>query len=500
VNRHVDSRTITIAASVTSLLWVMGVQACYFYWLKAQQREVEKDKARVEKAWLHLLSSHRTRSALRQALSLTDEISSCRQRTSSSTNSLKTSSNLELFHTGQKAGLDQAAVPTKCMDQLYFQAAVVSPQFLAKVQQWVSLSARSSPVMPSSASLASAHSNAPLSSRVDDRAHEMAFFLPPLVLLDPTLATRDALLKYRGDPSRVVNLVHQVVVCDDVASQERCLKSLRDDGEVDVVGLINRQIVHHELREYEKPCIKVYVTLKTPFAHDMAVSGHICELELVLRPIWNVFEDQGLQLRYNAYRECLYLLQGTLSHVEMPCRRHKETDPETDLSSCGTINSATDRVQSYEQEQPCGPADRASASLSAMEMGISAVCAYDVGSGPAGGHDTDGGCRAVSQDAVKEFFNCSVLNPTVGGALFCLFSCADVAYWANLFSNLGPDLWSGLLIGKQYVLDCGERKCGERKRRAAANGRGTVQAFRAAIAEASRWTRVHQQHLLRSCS
>jgi hypothetical protein len=400
-----------MAASVASLVLVMGVQACYFYWSRAQQREVEKDKARVEKAWLHLLSSPQTRSALRQVLSLTDEISSSRQRTSSSMHSLKMSSNLGIFHTDPKAGLDcsdaQDVVPTKCMDQLYFQAAVISPSLIAKVQQWVSLSARSTPVIPSSASSASAH-DAPLSSRVDNRAPQMAFYLPPLGLLDPTLATRDAILKYRGDPSRVVNLVHQVVVCDDVASQERCLKSLRDDGEVDIVGLINRQIVHHELREYEKPCITVYVKFNTPFAHDMAVSGHICELELILRPMWNVFEDQGLQLRYNAYRECLYLLQGSLSHVEMPCRRHKETDLD------GMINSAANSAQSYEQEQRCDSAYRESA----MEEGSSTVHAHDVESGqngPAGGHDTDGRCRAVSQDAVKEFFCCSLSNPMVDG-------------------------------------------------------------------------------------
>jgi hypothetical protein len=363
LRRYVKSRGIAAASAVACILVPLGVLAVRWWVLHTQKKTVEMDKAKLAQVWLRLTSDAQTRTALHQAEALTDTppeapletIQRARSASSSSNSTFRVrSSGVVLRHmypAGCPSPDEQGAV--NCLDQLYFQAAVVAPMFMAKVQQWASVSAGSIPAKPRAALSPGEGVDARALVRWGEAADQERLDWAPL--LDPEQATHDAIQKFDGDASRVVNLVRQVIVFDHASDQLRCLHELCDDGDVNVVEVINRQAVANETDEYIKPCIKVYMTINTPCAQDLVVSGHICQLELTLKEIWNIF-DPPTKGRYRTYRGCVYL--------------HRPVSPV--ISSCGSWlqragrrlglhanqGSRAARWNSGKQVHPQGPSDR----------------------------------------------------------------------------------------------------------------------------------------------
>ena len=363
LRRYVKSRGIAAATAVACILLPLGVLAVRWWVLHTQKKTVEVDKAKVAEVWLRLTSDAQTRTALHQAEALTDTPPGAPLETIQRVSSASSSSNStfrvrasgvilrHMYPAGCPSPDEQGAV--NCLDQLYFQAAVVAPMFIAKVQQWASVSAGSIPANPRAALSLGEGVDARALVRWGEAADQACLHWASL--LDREQATHDAIQKFDGDVSRMVYLVRQIIVFDHASDQLRCLHELCNDGDVNVVEVINRQAVASETDEYIKPCIKVYMAINTPCAQDLAVSGHICQLELTLKEIWDIF-DPPTKGRYRTYRGCVYL--------------HRPVSPV--LSSCGAWlrragrrlglhanqGSRAARLNSGNQVHPQGPSDR----------------------------------------------------------------------------------------------------------------------------------------------
>ena len=203
----------------------------------------------------------------------------------------------------------------RCLDQLYFQASVVAPAFLSKVQRWSKASQASFPLKRVSLCEDGFHAAGPtplvrwqtlvqvpaLRARVD--------FVP---IQSAEVATRKAVLKYGGDPSLVVDLVRQILVFDSVSDQMDCLQALELDPDVRIVSISNTQTVSNTSHIYVKPAVKVSLVIDTPYTRLMNVSGHVCQLKLMLKDIWLLYDRETHQ-RYMSYRRCLDLQRTSLT-------------------------------------------------------------------------------------------------------------------------------------------------------------------------------------------
>ena len=136
-------------------------------------------------------------------------------------------------------------------------------------------------------------------------------------------SSKDAVHKvseqYGGDPQYLVDIVRHRIIFDSVDAQYRCLATICEDPHIVVVYIDNGQqcikqnVPSHIQGTFEKPSVRVYFTLTTSEAFERGVSGHVLELELVLREIWKLFNDDA-HYAYVAYRRAL------LSEQSVPAR------------------------------------------------------------------------------------------------------------------------------------------------------------------------------------
>ena len=318
LRQKLRSTGIAGATSACSILLAMGGLVLRWWVLRIHMARVEPDKAKVEEVWAQLVRDAQARSVLQQvevligtpATTSGEPLRYPGSDPSSSVSSVRRGVDvLRHMCLAQEPGLARQPpadrqVTVTCLDQLYFQAAVVTPMFIVKVRKWAACAAGSLPARRRAPTGPGGLTDSPPLVRSDQPQHEADFDCAPM--LDPVQATHDAILKCHGDPSRMINIVREVIVFDSFDDQLQCLEELRGDADVTVVGIINRQPLATEVTEYVKPCIRVYVTLNTAGAQEMAVSGHICQLDLILKPIWRVFVDPATQSRYRTYRECVY--------------------------------------------------------------------------------------------------------------------------------------------------------------------------------------------------
>jgi len=482
VRQQLKSTGIAGAAAVCSLLLAGGILGLRCWMLRIQTASVEADKAKVERVWQMLVRDAQVRGMLQpgELLSATPATSSLEPLGSTGSDP-PSSSDVPVrarrrgvvprhMCPAQEPGLN-GQVAVTCLDQLYFQAAVVAPMFIAKVRKWAAGSAGSLPARRRAPLGHTGHADAPPLLRSDQPDHEADVDWAPL--LDPEQATHDAIKRCHGDPSRVINLVRQVIVFDSFDDQLQCLEELRGDADVSVVGIVNRQAVAAEMTEYIKPCIRVYVTLNTADAQEMAVSGHVCQLELILEPIWRIF-DPATQRSYQTYRQCVYAQRPGRSCMG-PWLAARTRGRDTGMVA--TAGSLAGRNRVYPQESAgvkaveagwrTGLALGMAATGSMMEEGRSSVDVdcngslwrEDVGTqgggigtelhgaeldvrtrdGPAHSAGSEGASTAsamhehVSREQVEEFFGCS--GTVCGAGTSCrgcdLVACGQDGVWSK---------------------------------------------------------------------
>ena len=98
------------------------------------------------------------------------------------------------------------------------------------------------------------HADAPPLVRSDQPEHEADVDWAPL--LDPEQAAHDAIQKCHGDPSRVINIVRQVIVFDSFDDQLQCLEELRGDAEPALAGPWEVHDRHLDVVVLEEPDVQ----------------------------------------------------------------------------------------------------------------------------------------------------------------------------------------------------------------------------------------------------
>ena len=452
MRQQLKSTGMAGVAAACSILLSVGGLVLRWWMLRMQTAGVEADKVKVARVWQQVVGDAQARRGLQQAevLSATAATSSREPLRCTGSDPSSSESSVQARRSGAvvrhmcpaQEPDHKRQVAVTCLDQLYFQAAVVAPMFIVKVRKWAAGSAGSLPARRRAPLGLGGQADAPPLVRSGQPDHEVEW----APLLDPEQATHDAIQKCHGDPSRVINIVRQVIVFDSVDDQLQCLEELRGDGDVSVVAICNRQTVATESTGYVKPCIRVYLTLNTACAQEMAVSGHVCQLELVLEPIWRVF-DPATQLRYRTYRECVYAQSHGLSCMGRWFAARRRGGYTARDATAGALSSSN-RVYPQESESlkavegwRTGLAREMAATGSMMEEGRSSV---DVGwnsslrpegvgtqgggtgrepqgaeldvpadDGSADGAGDEGASAAnamherVSREQVEEFFGCS---------------------------------------------------------------------------------------------
>jgi len=253
--------------------------------VRSQVQMVREDQARLTDVWQRLTAERHRLEALGQVAGLVVRL----QRSLSGCGRDHVGGSGHVRHTcavqGSSGKIEH--LPVVCLDQLYFQAAVVAPLFLAKMQQWASVAGGVAVWEEDTAG-----ADAPARGA----------WAP---LLDPELGKTLAIYQYEGDSSRVVNIVHGSVVLEGAEGQQRCLQEMQADPGVEIVGVSDRQLVGHGPHDdYCKPCVRVWVKVTMAAAHDLRVADHVCQLDLVLQELWAFF-DAPTKRRYQRFRRCV---------------------------------------------------------------------------------------------------------------------------------------------------------------------------------------------------
>ena len=212
------------------------------------------------------------------------------------------------------ADSDEEALVVRCLDQLFFQAHALLPSFIRKVQEWGAASRAKFPLKRAPRDVNGKRGPTPLAS------WEQVANVPALykrvewaTIQSAESATRKAMWKYDGDASLLVDLVRHVLVFESVSDQVACLKALERDSDVGILAVRNSQTVDSTAaEEYGKPCVTVNLFLDTPYTQHMGVSGHVCEIRLVLKSVWQLFDEEA-QARFAAYRQRLHLVESDAS-------------------------------------------------------------------------------------------------------------------------------------------------------------------------------------------
>jgi len=146
--------------------------------------------------------------------------------------------------------------------------------------------------------------------------------------------------QYAGAPQYLVDLVRHRLVFDSVDAQYRCLNTICLDPNVVVV----RCAISSDITGiFDKPGVTVYFILTTPEAYDMGVSGHVLELQLVLRQISNIFDRAHDS--YTAYRRALLSEQS----ITVRSLRHVFAGAAASCCSSRSVNSPLHRLQPLPQ-------------------------------------------------------------------------------------------------------------------------------------------------------
>ena len=387
----------TTFSKSASAYWLVDLCCCIprLYFQVQARRTIKADQEIVDQAWHALVSDPSTHATLIQLQSLSDARSPrldaaalLRHRTWSNQSASASHLNVGMLvinevqdvqqhadegrQSGMRAmgGPDNCADGTKtdvcsyvtCLDQLCFQAVVVTPMFIEKMQI---LAEASGGCLLGEGEGAGQILVPWEDAAIADARLQGCMHWTPTKSADTAIGK--AIQKFEGDPSFVVDLVEQIIVFDNVDSQMQCLRLLDYDQGLRVLRVQNTQTLDQEPDEYCMRSILVFLVLSTPAACDIGVSGHVCQLRLVLKDVWSLF-DAPMLARYQAYRRSLYMkrpIAGLPRCLRSGVRHERASGSET-------IQTGEDNELGAIEEGRAG-GDRENAS-SASTRGIEQSC------------------------------------------------------------------------------------------------------------------------------
>ncbi|EKX32814.1 hypothetical protein GUITHDRAFT_121010 [Guillardia theta CCMP2712] len=189
------------------------------------------------------------------------------------------------------------------LDQLYAQANALKPLFLDIVQDYAEQSNGSFPIITQ---------NSVDFVRWVDAKHN-----PDLLqrikwanLKSVDRAIEKLSRSYDFHVCRLVDIVRQCIVFEDLEDLTRCLHAITEDERVEVMRVKNRFDGSYDPRQsggYRDVCLNVRVV--TERTKRLGVAGHVCELVLAMRGIYAIKEEaeHSRYLRYKKTRRHLRL-------------------------------------------------------------------------------------------------------------------------------------------------------------------------------------------------
>jgi len=107
---------------------------------------------------------------------------------------------------------------------------------------------------------------------------------------------------YHGDVSLLLDLVRQCIVFESMQDLLKAMRSIQDDGELEVVRIKNRMSAKYDARHSGgyRDCL-VNVRIKTELTKKLGLDNHVCELQLILKQFMVHRTLEGHK-RYVAFR------------------------------------------------------------------------------------------------------------------------------------------------------------------------------------------------------
>jgi len=179
------------------------------------------------------------------------------------------------------------------LDQLYLQAATILPIFLEHVKTW---GQQSNGIFPTHI----ANVYIPAADMCDaDQALQIKW--APMKCVER--AVEKVSRSYSNCASRLVDIVRQMILFDNVRDMALCLESISNDPHVQILRIKNRLSPEYNASRCSGGYRDVALNLRIcmPETQRLGLDGHVCELQLILKSFYERRSNEG-HARWVAFR------------------------------------------------------------------------------------------------------------------------------------------------------------------------------------------------------
>jgi len=189
-----------------------------------------------------------------------------------------------------RADLPRAIVS---MDQLYLQAQLIWPFFLESFKKWVAACNGHCATQFTGVYV--------LGSEAFENSGEHLIKWAPVKGVDRSIEKVSR--SYNNKVSRLVDMVRQNVICDNVSDMVACLEAIQNDNDVRIVRIKNRLADDYQASKHSAGYrdVAVNVVVVTTETLRLGLAGHVCEVQLILRPFHEFKTEEGHK-RFVAFR------------------------------------------------------------------------------------------------------------------------------------------------------------------------------------------------------
>jgi len=179
------------------------------------------------------------------------------------------------------------------MDQLYLQAQLIWPFFLDSFKKWVASSNGHFTTQFSGAYI--------LGSEAVETPGENLIKWAPVKAVDRSIEKVSR--SYNNKVSRLVDVVRQNAIFDHVSDMTACVEAIQNDSDVRIVRIKNRLADDYQASKHSAGYrdVAVNVIVVTPETLRLGLAGHVCEVQLILRP-FHRFKTEDGHKRFVAFR------------------------------------------------------------------------------------------------------------------------------------------------------------------------------------------------------
>jgi len=174
-----------------------------------------------------------------------------------------------------RADLPRAIVS---MDQLYLQAQLIWLFFLESFKKWVPASNGQCATQFTGVYV--------LGSEVFENSGQHLIKWAPVKGVDRSIEKVSR--SYNNKVSRLVDVVRQNVIRDNVSDMVACLEAIQNDSNVRIMRIKNRLADDYQASKHSAGYRDVAVNEVDDETMRLGLAGHVCEVQLILRPSTNL--------------------------------------------------------------------------------------------------------------------------------------------------------------------------------------------------------------------